>query len=196
VETKEIRIMTENLAFAAACAIAPIMGGALEGAGDDTWRGRFTLADGLQIIIAKPYGSKGEVYAYLPRPGYPGDSVKCGQIGADVTKDPAKLERDIARRLLPGAREKAAAAREKWAAQEDMKSALESLAVQFGAIPGVRVTVNDAGRADQHMRISYYESDKGRLTATVYGSGSVYVDSVSLYGNTGKLAALIAALAA
>lgn len=188
--------MEKNLAFEAARAIAPIMGGALDGAGDDTWRGRVTLADGLQIIVAKPYGSKGEVYAYLPRPGYPGESVKCGEIGADVTKDPAKLARDIARRLLPGAREKAAMAREKWAAQETAKSALESLAAQFGAIPDVRVSIKDAGRADQRLDIRYYESNKGGVSATVYGSGFVYVDSVSLYGSTDKLAALIALLAA
>lgn len=189
-------LTTENIALAAARAVAPLIGATVTGAEDDTWRGRMALPCGLEIIMAKPYGSKGEIWAYLPRPGYPGESRKCGVIGADLTKDPAKLARDIERRLLPVAQEKAADWRAVWASQEAGRANLEALAAEFAAIPGVRVQVEKPGSGDQHLRVRYYETDKGSLAATVYASGSVYIDSASVSGQTDKLKAVIAALRA
>ena len=191
--------MTERVALTAARAVAQIMGGTLEpGADGECWRAWVNLPDGLRLVFAKPYGSKGEVLAYLPRPGYPGDSAACGKIGADLTRDPDKLEKDIERRLLPDARIKADAARAEWAAQESARADLESAAAEFSAIPGVRVTVEKVGTRDQRLNIRYHQEGKGGLSAELYGTGNLYVTHVNAWGDDRKaqVRALISALSA
>lgn len=184
---------------AAAEAIAPILGGTVSpDYADSRWQAVVLMPDGLKILVLKPYGSKGELVAYLPRPGYPGESAQCGKIGADITKAPEKLARDVERRLLPLAAEKAAAARVKWQEQESARGDLERMAADFAKIPGVRVSVAKAGTNDQRLEIHYYQEGKGGLSAEMYGSGSLYVKNVNAWGDdrAAQVRALIAALAA
>lgn len=186
-------------ARAAAVAIAPILGGTVSpDYADSHWQAAVLMPDGLKILVLKPYGNKGELAAYLPRPGYPGESVQCGKIGADITKAPEKLARDVERRLLPLATEKAAAARVKWQEQESARGDLERMAADFAKIPGVRVSVAKAGTNDQRLEIGYYQEGKGGLTAEMYGSGNLYVKNVNAWGDdrAAQVRALIAALAA
>jgi len=189
----------ENPTYRVAAALAPLLGAALETPqSGESWRAWLVMPCGLRIIVSKTYGKKGEIRAHLPRPGYPGESVSCGSIGADIARAPDALARDIQRRLIPSAQEKASAARVKWAAQESAKDSLAGMAALFSGVPGVRVKVEKAGTADQRLEIHYYESEKGSLTANVYPSGNVYVDRVSLYsGATSEsVLALIRAIAA
>jgi hypothetical protein len=183
---------------AAAAAIAPILGGTVSpDYADSHWQAAVLMPDGLKVIVLKPYGSKGEIVAYLPRPDYPGESVQCGKIGADIAKAPEKLARDIERRLLPLAAEKTAAARAKWTEQESARDDLERLAADFAKLPGVRVSVEKAGTGDQRLEIHYYQEGKGGLTAEMYGSGNLYVKNVTAWGadRESQVRALIAALA-
>ena len=186
-------------ARAAAEAIAPILGGTVSpDYADSHWQAAVLMPGGLKIIVLKPYGNKGEIAAHLPRPGYPGESVQCGKIGADITKAPEKLARDVERRLLPLAAEKAAAARVKWQEQESARGDLERMAADFAKIPGVRVSVAKAGTNDQRLEIGYYQEGQGSLSAEVYGSGNLYVTNVNAWGDdrAAQVRALIAALAA
>lgn len=186
-------------ARAAAEAIAPILGGTVSpDYADSHWQAAVLMPNGLKILVLKPCGNKGEIAAYLPRPGYPGESVQCGKIGADITKAPGKLARDVERRLLPLAAEKAAAARVKWQEQESARGDLERMAADFAKIPGVRVSVAKAGTNDQRLEIGYYQEGQGSLSAEVYGSGNLYVTNVNAWGDdrAAQVRALIAALAA
>jgi len=190
----------ENLALTVAAALAPLLGGVVqERDREDTWRGWIELPDGVRIMVAKPYGSKGEIRAYLPRPGYPGESFPCGSIGADIARDVVKLARDVERRLLPVAREKAAAGRAEWAAQEAAKNSLAGIAAQFAGVPGLRVKIEKPGTPDQRIELQYYESAKGGLKANIWPSGRVYINNVSIYGrddssDVARLSAILAAL--
>lgn len=181
----------ENTAFDTAEAVAPLLGAALEPRGEDTWRGRMTMPDGLQIIIAKPYGSKGKIWAFLLRPGYPGESRKCGGIGADITKDPVKLARDIERRLLPAARAAAADHRARWAEQEAARGELEQLAKVLNLKPDTRATMQNPGADSQHVAVHFFHADKGSLSAQIHLGGSVFVNHLRPYGGAKQLLDII-----
>jgi hypothetical protein len=187
---------SERLALVAARAVAPLLGGTLDaGSPEETWRAWVNLACGLRLTFIRDYRGKGEILASLPRPGYSGESRPCGKIGADLSRDPVKLAADIERRLLRDARAAADKARADWAAQEYARGAMESLAAEFGAIPGVRAKLERPGAADQRLHVDYYESDKGRLSAVIYNAGSVSIERASIYGGTDRLKALLAVLA-
>jgi hypothetical protein len=191
-------VKSEVAAYTVAENLAPLLGGELLPRDGDQWRGRVMLPNGLQIIVEKPYGSKGVIWAYLSRPGYPGQSVKCGGIGADLTRPADKLAADIKRRLLPTAEAAAQKARDAWAALEHTHDALKAMAADFSAMPGVTAKIENANQPDQRVRVRLGAS----LVATVYPSGSIYVDSMSFSGPGGRtetapaerLKAVIAAL--
>lgn len=188
-------MMEERIALTAARAVAHVLGGTVDaGEPGETWRAWVQLPDGLRLMFAEPYRSKGEIRAYLPRPGKPGESGACGMIGVDLTRDPVKLARDIERRLLPAARVAAQNLRDNWARLDSESSNIDSLAEAFAAIPGVWAQVANRGRTDQRIEVRYYESEKGSLTATIYGRGSVSVERARIHGGADRLRAVIDAL--
>jgi hypothetical protein len=188
-----------NLGDIAARAVAPFLGGhavASEAEGE-SWRGFVMLADGIRLVFCAGWkvDGKGEILAFLRHPSIPGESRSLGKIGADLRRAPEKLAADIERRLLPGAREKAAAARKQWAADSFAAENLAALAARFSALPGVRTTIEKPGSKDQRLQIRYHESEVGSLDAEIYGGGNLYLNRVSVYGSDpGKLEKLIAAI--
>ena len=185
---------SHNIGAETAATIAPLLGGhAVVEHPHDTWRGVVMLADGVKLIFASDFrgNGKGEVIAFLPRPGMPGESARLGVIGASFTRDPAKLAADIERRLLVPAREKAVEVRNKWAEFENAAEHLESLQEGFSVIADVKSELVDAKKADQRLAVRYYSPEKGSLSAEITAHGSVFVRHVSISSASNEVDALV-----
>jgi hypothetical protein len=164
---------------------------------EDNWRAFVQMPDGLRLIF-DAWSSKGKVTAWLSHPTTGNrDTIKAGEIGCNLERDAAALAKDIERRLLPDARKAADAARAKWAEHEAAGDKLAALVETFASIQGARAVLMDKGRAEQTLRVSFYESDRGCLNADITGRGSIYVRDVSLYGDApaDKLRAILALIA-
>ncbi len=190
--------MSEHVALTAARGVAPLLGGELDpGSVENHWRAWVDLPGGLRLEFYTGHSGKGEVHARVRRPGYPGMSAKCGEIGVNLTRDPVSLAKDVKRRLLPRARERADAWCVEWATLDQEREALESLAREFNTYAGVSLTVENAGHDTQHIALRYYEADAGSLRANLRPGDGVHIEQIQLYGGnrTDKIRALLAVLA-
>jgi hypothetical protein len=193
-----MRIMSEHVALTAARGVALLLGGELDpDSVEDRWRAWVALPGGLRLMFYMGYGGKGEVSAHVRRPGYPGMSAKCGEIGVNLTRDPVSLAKDVERRLLPGARKRADAWCVDWATLDQEREALESLAREFNTYAGVSLTVEDAGHSTQRIALHYHEAGGGSLRAILRPGDGVHIEQIHLYGEnrTDKIRALLAVLA-
>jgi hypothetical protein len=193
-----MKTLTHKETHALAHQVAAIIGATVEESPNDMWRATVITPDGIRLHFSTWNKKAGEVFCYVQRGATGRDSVKCGEIGVSFARGAEAVAKDIERRLLPVAREKAAKARAKWREQDAQQTGLEALAASFSGRFGVRATVENPGSENQQLKINYYETGKGSVSATITPRGSVYLNSVSLSdsGNQpDKLKALIALLA-
>lgn len=181
--------------------VAAIIGAAVIDQPENTWQARCITPEGLTLIFSTWHKKTGEIWAYVSRDGTQRESAKCGEIGCNLSKDPAAIAKDIQRRLLPDALTKATAARAKWAEQDATATGLGSLARRFSALPYCDAAVEKAGSTDQHVTIRYHKSQHASLAAKVFPRGSVYIDRLHLYSDESgseieRLANILAALGA
>lgn len=174
--------------------VAQILGATLNEDRGDSWRATITTADGINLIFSTWNKKTGEIWAYVPR-DTPRMSEKCGEIGVAFSRGAAAVAKEIEKRLLPGARIKAAAARERWASLDTDAAGLRLLADELGRLPHTRAEFHNPGDQSQRVRFNFFESSCGSVSGEISATG-VHLERAAIYGpdHKGKLIRLLSAM--